>query len=356
MSDSFVQLVRERIGEVQLAAILEIPNNAVGVIATAFQYGVRFRPSDRSNLREAFTPMFEFADGKQVPPRIADLTDDFITIWAEVSTRISHPGAVSRISDLLFCRGAAEAGAFARSAIDSYINLMQSSWTPLEVTHALMRAYLLAQGTHDGPRVNQVALSIEQHYWSNINLNSPPGITIPLIEMLLVFDDSSINVDRMISAARESYREPHIADQIIAWQLRRSADKEQRKVYARERVDVWLDAADRAEPLVRVMHLQTAAEYVDDVNDPGLKQRVRALLQDAGSKDLGLKRVASGITLPQEEIERYLLQFTEADGWQQALNDFSRHPPPTGSYDENTRIAEEIDVPLLFKRLFLAFG
>ncbi len=181
------------------------------------------------------------------------------------------------------------------------------------------------------------------HYWENINSNAPPGITIPLIESIFDFANLNSQVDRMISAARQRYQDPHIEDQLINWQVKRTKDPTRKQDYARERVRVWLDAAVNAAPLVRVMYLETAARYVDDVNDFELKQDVRRLLQNAGKEDLGLKTNVSTVSFSQDEVDRYIAQFVEPPDWQGALELFSRHPPPTGDYEENTRLAREID-------------
>jgi hypothetical protein len=341
--DEFIRLVSASIGQRQLDAILLVPYNQIGTTAVAFQYGLKARPDDRANLRDAFAPMAEFSDGTQVPPKLNELPDDVITSWMGLSGYLTHPGAASRINDLLFCREVADAGLHARSAVDAYVNIINSGWTPLEITHALLRAFLLARGMRDESRTARVISSIERHYWLNIRASSPPGITMPLIEGLLESDHLDAEIDQMVSAARDLYREPHLADQLIFWQLRRSRDPEQRERYFRERVMLWLDAAANADPMVRVLYLETAAGYVDDIDDQNLKQQVKVLLQSAGRENLGLKRTASGFTLPQEEVERYVSQFVQAPDWQDALNEFSRRPPPTGNYDENIRLADEID-------------
>ena len=347
----FSRLVRESLEQGRFEAISEMSRNRVDAIVIAFQYGLQVQPDDRSGLRKAFTPMFEYADGTQVPPKVNELPHHVIETWAEISRQLTHPGASSRINDLLFCVGETDAGFYARSAIDAYVNVMLSNWTALEATHALLRAFILARGTRDDLRADHVVSSMEQHFWANIRLNVPPGITMPLIAALLDVDRSGSDVDRMISEARQIYLVPHLADQLISWQIRRSRNQEQRQQYGRERVGIWLNAAAGVQPLIRVMYLETAAGYVDEASDPELKRQVRLLLQSAGKEDLGLKRLVTGLTLADEEVENYLAPFSEASGWQEALDNFSRYPPPTGSYEENLRLADEVDATAPFQAM-----
>ena len=316
VTDEFINLARGSIGQQRLDAILKVTNNQLGSIAIAFQYDLKSRSEERIDLREAFSPMAEFSDGTQIPPQISRLPDDVVTIWMSIARFLNHPGAISRINDLLFCRGIPDAGFCARTAIDGYVNLVSSNWTTLEMTHALLRALVLARGTRDKSRTAQVISTTEQHYWSSIRASAPPGITMPLIEALLDSDYPDTQLDEMISAARDLYQEPHLADQLIFWQLRRSKSPEQRKNYIRERVMLWLNAAATADPMVRVLYLETAAGYVDDLDDQDLKQEVRVLLQSSGREDLGLKSVPSGVTIPREEVDRYVSQFATADNWQ----------------------------------------
>lgn len=343
VADELVRLVKLQISENDFQSMLTIQSNELGATAAAFQYSLRTQLGKSERIRDAFAPMAEFSDGSQVPPKIAELPPAVIDTWTDISRQLSHPGGLSRLNDLLFCRGLSEAGLHARAAIDGYLNLKETGWSDLEVTHALLRAVQLAKGTHDDQRTDRAIACVGQHYWAGLERSAPPGITIPLIEVLFDFDHMNAEADRMISAARELYREPHITDQLIHWQVKRSRDQAQRQQYLRERVRVWLDAAKHAEPLVKVMHLETAARYVDEANDPQLRQEVRSLLQAAGREDLGMKRITSELTLPQEEVERYLAQFVEPDDWQGALDGFSRHPPPTGNYEENLRLADQID-------------
>src|SRR5260370_42288546 len=114
---------------------------------------------------------------------------------------------------------------------------------------------------------------------------------------------------------------------------------------------MWLSGANEAQPLIRVMYLETAAGYVDEANDPELKKQVRLLLQDVDKEDLGLKRIVTSLTLPDEDVEHYLAPLTEATGWQEALDNFSRYPPPTGNYEENLQLAAEIDSSAPFQAM-----
>jgi hypothetical protein len=316
---------------------------AINGIVSAFQYTLKVQREIRARLRDAFAPMVTFADGRQYPPLVTELPESVINTWAEITPQVDHPGAVSRLNDLLFARGGLGAGSHARSAIDGYLRLRATGWAALEITHGLLRALQLSQGLHDEERTERTIASVVDHYWENINNNAPPGITIPLIESIFDFDNLNSEVDHMISAARQRYQDPHIEDQLINWQIKRANDPARRQGYSRERVRIWLDAAVNAAPLLRLMYLETAARFVDDVNDSELKQNVRLLLQNAGKDDLGLKTSTSTLNFSQEEVERYIAQFIEPPDWQGALEMFSRHPPPTGDYEENTRLAREID-------------
>ncbi len=339
--DQFARLTRTNSGNGTTSS--QIGETAIAAITIAFQYTLRVQRDTRSRLRDSFAPMATFTDGRQVPPQVDELPEDVINAWSEIAPQVSHPGATSRLNDLLFTRGGSRAGSHAKAAIDGYLALTESNWTALEGTHGLLRGLQLARGIRDAGRVEQAIAYAISHYWENIRTSAPPGITIPLIEGLFGFPGLDTEIDRMISGARELYTDPHIEDQLISWQVRRARNPIHRQDYSRERVQIWLNAANDAAPLIRVMYLETAAQYVDDVNDPELKQHVRSMLQTAGKEDLGLKTTVDTITLPQDEIEQYVGQFIAPGEWQEALDMFSRHPPPTGNYEDNIQLADEID-------------
>jgi hypothetical protein len=274
---------------------------------------------------------------------VDELPETIVNTWTAIASQVSHPGASSRLNDLLFTRGGSRAGSHARAAVDGYLALKDSGWTPLEATHGLLRGLQLARGIRDEGRLEQAVVGTISHYWSNIRAAGPPGTTIPLIEGLFDLPNLDDEIDSMISGARELYSDVHMQDQLISWQVRRARDPLQRQRYTRERVEIWLDAADHVAPLVGVMYLETAAQHVDDVNDLELRQRVRRRLQQAGKGDLGLKPVVDTFTFPEDEVEQYVDQFLQPTDWQGALDLFSRHPPPTGYYDDNVRLADEID-------------
>jgi hypothetical protein len=342
VSGEFARLTQTSTND--LIADYESGKQAVEAIVAAFQYTLRVQSDTRSRLRDSFAPMASFLDGRQIPPQVSDLPEDVISIWIGVASQVRHPGASSRLNDLLFVRGGvSRAGSYAKAAIDGYLALKDTNWTALEITRGLLRALQLARGVRDETRVTQAIADTISHYWSNIQASAPPGVTIPLIEGLFGLANQGDVIDHMISSARSLYADPHIEDQLLSWQIGRARDPLNRQRYTRERVQVWLKAADQAAPLIKVMYLETAAQYVDDVSDPELKQSVKSMLQNAGRDDLGLKTTVDTISLPQDEVEQYIGQFVAPDEWQGAIELFSRHPPPTGDYEENVRLANEID-------------
>jgi len=114
----------------------------------------------------------------------------------------------------------------------------------------------------------------------------------------------------------------------------------------------WFDEAARAEPLLRLVHLERAAKLARDFGFSDLEKRAASAMQSIKPAQLGLVHLSGTTQVPQVDMERHFAQFTDAPTWQVALRRLASGVPPTGNLDENQtlarRLAEKAPLASLF--------
>ena len=313
------------------------------VLGWAFQYLLSERDPRSTGLRDVFVPLFSLGNGNNFPPLPADLPEPVLTLWQAVTPHAQHPAARGRLSDLLFCAGASP-GENGRTAIDAYLKISEVPWNYLSIVDGLLRAAQLARGIGDDQRLEEVRYKILLVARATLDGQEGPGVVLPLLEALAgQHSGYRPEASELLRGALVTYKEPHTQDHIVSLLLTLSDDEEERRALKVERVRVWLAAANSATQMVRVMHLETAVRLADGAGDDELRRDVRQLLQEAAQGDLGMVRSSHSIQLPNEVVEEYLRQFTDAPSWKEALEGFAHHPPVTGTIDETRRVADAAD-------------
>lgn len=92
VSDEFIRLAKAH-ADIEVQSNVQVHEEAINAIASAFKYTLKVQREIRSRLRDAFAPMVTFADGRQYPPLIGDLSESVIYTWTEITAQVDHPGA-----------------------------------------------------------------------------------------------------------------------------------------------------------------------------------------------------------------------------------------------------------------------
>lgn len=163
------------------------------------------------------------------------------------------------------------------------------------------------------------------------------------------------NVDDVLARARDVYdSDAHRADDVIAQQLRRapSGNQNRRDQFLRERVDLWLRAAEATGDIRRAHFLQTAVEHANESGLRDLRETATQRLQELTLEDLQLQGVSTGLIMRGEDVARFVQPVVDAENWAEALNQFAVLGPPVGRARDNRETVDRHRRDFVFSSLF----
>jgi hypothetical protein len=157
-------------------------------------------------------------------------------------------------------------------------------------------------------------------------------------------------LDSLLSRARAIFQgDVWHTENIISLQLRQARrDAQATARLQRENVEGWIAEADKSSGLVRMAHLESAAQKDHDYGVKDLTAEVTRKLQAINPDELGLVRRKFRIEIPDEEIERYLACFTDAPSWQNALERLVCVDPATGNVTSNRKLVDQMSTEAPF--------
>jgi hypothetical protein len=317
------------------------PDDPVMIIASAFDYMLQ---TDRrgSQRQSPFEPMMRFESGDTVPPLVEQVDNDWLAVWTEIASAVDSPIARARLHDLLAERHAGDVRAHGLDASQAYREVARlPSWHPVERADCLIRALTLAR-RFNAPDVDEIRQEIVAAAQRSLEAVDPePGVALSLISSLVSDPDCPEAVDRLLDVARSTYQGAHVEEDVIDLQKQRArGDAERIDALNRERVLAWLDEADRASGLPRVVHLETAARLARDAGLRDLEQVAQQHLQSVPKEDLELQHISAEASIPPEVVDEYLSPFTDAQSVDDLLVALVSHPPATGQVDSNRQAVE----------------
>jgi hypothetical protein len=308
-------------------------------LAEAFRFHAREDSSDG----ERFGPMFKFEDGGSVPAPLADVPEETCAVWAAVAGEAQHPRVRARLHDLLFERKWGDIGRHAALAIDAYLDDATTISPPsLRAVDGLRRSHHIARLTRNDSASSRVVVALLEGVAASLDDPEPKlGVALRLIDVLVDARCPNPRVDELLAVARERYPDAWNAESVIELQRRRAPDAAARKALDRELVERWLDEADRADPLVAVMHREKAAKLARERGLPDLVDRAVLAMQTAGPPELARIEVEVPQSLSPEQIEEYIDSMV-GDTWWDSVMRVLAHGPPTGDVDRNRKTAADL--------------
>lgn len=306
-------------------------------VRAAFDYGLTF---ERGSKESAFVPMFGYESGDSYPPSPEKVPVEARKVWEETLARVVHPINRARFAHLLVEASLENRHHHARVATRAYIECAEKLTDDLDRYQSLSCAHHLARAFNLNIELERVQAALIALAESSVNSSEKkPGVFIRALELIADLDEE--RVDATLDRARAICRDdPWNLQSVLQIARTRSKDEPTRRVIDRERVQAWLDQASRSDPLVRVMHLETAARLARDLGIKDLEQQAQVALQQTSPEDLGLQRIASEVEIPQEQVEQFLALYTDHKDWKEALAYFALSLPPTGSVDENRQTVQ----------------
>lgn len=319
-------------------------------LSMAFDYSLRHFHTLGSK-ESWFVPLFGFDSGESYPPAVRDLPDEVLKAWREILALSESLVARSRLAHLLFERKI-EARKHAVIAAEAYLQLASRDWSDEldRVEYLVVATDLSGRVGLDQYRQQGEDALILMAERSLAEDRPSPGIALRLLEAAAEFNPERAELPSMLDRVRSAYADDaHLLEQVIAVQrLLAKGDPEAQRKLDCDRITAWIHEADRAEGLVRVIHLEKAARLARDLGDPDLVQLTQAKLQEIDRKDVELQKITSEVSIPKEVIEAFLAEFTSFESWRDALIYFGLQGPPSGAYEENRRAVDRAkrDAPL----------
>jgi hypothetical protein len=317
----------------------DVPTRAV---ALAFGYHIEEKRDGRRR-RLTIEPFRMGSDNEQVPPPVASLPANIITVWAELVELVTAPFAVAQLAHLLYERRHGRPHDYALRASDAYLACAPLMEHLSDRAKEMSAALRLARAVGDADRSEQIQDAIVR--FAEVTMDDPedkPGIVLMLAKILADEPSPPAALDAVLAAARSRYDDVHSLDKIIRLQRERTTDVDALRVLDEDRVALWLDHANKATGIVRAAHLETAVRTAQRAQRPDLVATATALLQQVNPEDLQMAEFSASINMTREEVEEIIASIVEAPTWQEALDAFSIFGPPTGELDRNRKHAQEL--------------
>lgn len=309
----------------------------------------RFHARDDHKSRERFGPMVTFEGGGSMPAPLAEIPDETCQLWEAVLVHAEHPRVAARLHDLLFERRWGDVGAHLIGAAEAYLkNGAQSGPPSLHSVDALRRADHLARLGRRDELLGHITAEIVRAASASIDDAEPkPGVALRLIDILVGGRCADPVVDDLLDRARRRYPDARNVESTIELQRRRAPDDDARRRLDRQLSERLLEEAERADPLVAVLHREKAAALARERGLPDLVDRAVVAMQTAGRPELARIQVEVPSSITPEEVEEYINSMV-GDSWGDSVARVLANGPPTGDIERNRTTAADLarDHPL----------
>jgi hypothetical protein len=298
-------------------------DDPIEALIVGLDYHFRSYPEQRDE-RGPFGPMMEFGD-REYPMPLAELPDDVLDVWAQAAPLSPLATIGARYADLLWERRFGdEAHRWARTAIELYVKGVDERF---DHPHVLMemarRAYELARTLNDHGLVDvTVAKMTELVRWS-LEEGGTPGVALPLLEVLADQREPVAELGELVDGAIETYGDdPWHLESALEIKSKLVGSEEEKRSLEETQVLAFRDLARRSEGIARYAHLQRALEMANVRGLTGLAEELRGEIEGISEEDLGLKEFSTEISIPNEEIDKFISQIVGDDDLPSALTRF----------------------------------
>lgn len=353
----------------RIRSLLAVTPEEEGTPVAAIELAFSYRASDAGTGDQHFMSD-ELENGEIFPPTPKDVAPDTRDIWDAVSARAASPTVRARLHDLCFVarhgNGRDHAGAAARAYLevaDAYPSSAGDEPDRLNVAlgagQAVTRALELARRTgQDDLAAEVLAKGIEKARHSLEDPDAGPGVVLRLLRPLAADVDAPAEVDELLTEAREKYKDDvwNTMSTIQAQLLRPGLGAQVRQDLHGQTVEALIRAANSAQPMIAMMHLQDAARVAQQHHLHDLYGDVVSRLQALSGSDLGMAQIKVPVQLDEAAIEAWFDQITGQTSWEAALVELLRSGPPTGQVEANREFAEQMPSIAPLSSIFPTMG
>lgn len=300
------------------------------------------------------------------PRAIASVDDEVVRLWEELAGIVQTPGAIARISDVLFCRRSGNGRDRALVAADAYLAYELGAPMDLAGLHSLIRAWSLARMVRlvgqDEMARSRMAIHIDALI--SVSPPGPPGIVFPMLSAIAVGPPAGasspvdpLDVDGLLERSASIFRRGDLASALAEIRRGRAATPEALERISRDEVEAWMEDAEAAgDAGARLSHLETAARIATTRMLPDLRERAAAALQRMDPSELGMEKLRTSISIPRDIPESWMRGFTDHALWQDAIRYFLRTSPPSGSLENLHKREIESRAISVFRRSFASMA
>lgn len=293
--------------------------------------------------RERFGPMVKFESGATIPAPLSEMPEETCTLWEAVAERATNSRVRARLHDLLFERRWGDVGTHAAAAIEAYLADAAPIDPPsLRTLDALGRAHNIAKMIRRSDLAERAMSDLLKAAATSLDDPEPkPGVALGLIEVLVENRCDNPVVDELLVRARRHYNDAWNTQNTIDLQRKRAPDATSRTALDRELVELWLDEADRVDPLVALSHREKAAKIARSRGLPDLAERAVLAMQAAEPPKLAHIKVEVPSSLTHEQIEEYIESMVGETWWESVARVLSVGPP-TGDVEHNRKLSADL--------------
>ncbi len=293
--------------------------------------------------RERFGPTVAFEGGATIPAPLGELPDATFSLWESVVDEATNARLRARLHDLLFERRWGDVGVHGSGAIDAYLDYVAPVDPPsFRVVDALGRSYHLARLTRRSDLAERAIAELIRAAGASLDDPEPkPGVSLRLIRVLVDAGCGDPAVDDVLGRARRVYTDAWNVESTIELQRRHARDPDGRKALDHELVELWLEEADRVDPLVAVLHREKAARIARERGLPDLAARAVLAMQAADAPELARIGVEVPSSITEEQVEEYIGSML-GDTWWESVTKVLASGPPTGDVERNRKLAADL--------------
>lgn len=318
----------------------------------AFSYQVQVAEKE-GKWRAQINPYFEGPDGSARPPHADKVSDACAEIWSMLAEKVVSSYGKARLHHLLFERRLGNARDHAIQAAHAYLQLSREWNEWLDKEEALNLSLRLARAVGEATLANEVMSEMLDLTNRAISGDvDAPGVALRLLRPLVSERSAPTGLSTALDAAMQAYDSPFIQDEILTLKMGRATNSEDRDALEEQRVQIWLDAAEKSTGLAKSGHLKTALQRADSSGKRALSDRAASALQKIREEDLGLASFSASSAISRETFQEYMAPVTGAPGWREALIQFvGAYGPAVGTVERTVKAADEYAKNSVFAQL-----
>ncbi|WP_138946761.1 hypothetical protein [Plantibacter sp. M259] len=286
---------------------------------------------------------------------------DVRKLWEDLAAGVSAPMLVAHFSDLVLSSRVRTGLPAAEATIDAYMALSTSvTADTFHIVEGLMRAATIARryklAAHEARvRERMYVLAAER-----IGDPEPTaGIVLRLLESLSILPGSApptkptpAEVEELLNQARSIFSDLTSIDAIASIAINLATDDTERNAARTEQVSGYIAFADEAAGLVKMLHLNRAAQLASRYGLNSPRDEAVRKMQAIKPEEIEWQVAEASVSIPMRGIRAWLRPLDRAHDWRQALQLWLTTESPTGSYASNVAAAKKAAGSSLASRLF----